>query len=129
MAVGRRPISEVVRCAADGCRETAYYEHSSQREAAESRKWRAKHPYRCLRHTRPDEVLSEEAPERTSFVEVYEKPHGRFWRAEHETSGSGSASGPGFRAFAKDFPPGTRLVVTARIEMPVGVGIEDGETT
>lgn len=125
--MGRRPISEVVRCAADGCRETAYYEHATQREAAESRAWRAKHPYRCLRHTRPDEVLSEDIAERVGTLTVVEEKHGRYWRGEGDKFGSGSASGPGFKAFAKDFPPGTRLIVTARIEMPSGVGVEDGE--
>lgn len=125
--MGRRLISEVVRCAEEGCRETAYYEHSSQREAAESRAWRAKHPYRCLRHTRPDEVLSEDSIERVGTLTVHQETYGRFWRSEHDKSGSGTVTGPGFKAFAKDFPPGTRLVVTARIELPAGVGIEDGE--
>jgi len=116
--VGRRAISEVVRCAEDGCRETAYYEHANQREAQESRQRRAKYPYRCSRHTRPDEVLTQDGTEREGVLTVYEESYGRFWRSEHDKSGSGSARGPGFKAFAKDFPTGTRLVVTARIELP-----------
>jgi hypothetical protein len=124
--MARRPISEVVRCAEDGCRETAYYEHASQREAAESRQWRAKHPYRCLRHTRPGEVLTQDGTERVGVLTVYEESYGKFWRGETDKSGSGSAHGPGFKAFAKDFPAGTRLVVTARIEPALGV-CEDPE--
>lgn len=116
--MARRTISEVVRCAEDGCRETAYYEHANQREAREALQWRAKFPYRCSRHTRPDEVLAEDSPERVGVLTVHEESYGRFWLGEHDKSGSGSAHGPGFKAFAKDFPPGTRLVVTARIEPP-----------
>lgn len=123
--MARRPINEIVRCAEDGCREVAYCEHANQREAQESRRWRAKHPFRCSRHIRPDEVLSEGSPERVGELTVYEESYGRFWQTEPGKSGSGSASGPGFKAFAKDFPPGTRLIVTARIELPGG--IEDGE--
>lgn len=120
----RRPISEVIRCAEDGCREVAYYEHATQREAQESRQWRAKRPFRCSRHIRPDEVLSTDDVERTGVLTVYEESYGRFWQTAPGTSGSGSASGPGFKAFAKDFPPGTRLVVTARIELPADVAEE-----
>lgn len=117
-------ISEVVRCAEDGCCDSAYYEHANQREAQEARQRRASHPYRCLRHTKPDQVLAESNPLRVGVLTVHEESYGRFWHAEGEQMGSGSASGPGFRAFAKDFPPGTRLVVTARVELPeAGSGV------
>lgn len=45
-------------------------------------------------------------------------PEHLFWIASDEKSGSGLTFGPGFKAFAKDFPEGTRLVITARIEAP-----------
>jgi hypothetical protein len=43
---------------------------------------------------------------------------GLFWIKEGETSGSGFIFGAGFRAFADDFPEGTRLEVTAKVEVP-----------
>jgi hypothetical protein len=42
-----------------------------------------------------------------------------FWFPEGgPRTGSGFQHGPGFRAFANDFPVGTRLIVTARLELP-----------
>ncbi|MFK5282653.1 hypothetical protein ACI3PL_24120, partial [Lacticaseibacillus paracasei] len=38
---------------------------------------------------------------------------GMYW-----DSGSEFAHGPGFKAWAADFPEGTRLIVTVRIETP-----------
>lgn len=44
---------------------------------------------------------------------------GYYWGpAGGRTGTSGLVSGPGFRADAADFPPGTRLTVTARLELP-----------
>ncbi|WP_186268080.1 hypothetical protein [Burkholderia gladioli] len=41
----------------------------------------------------------------------------------------GAVSGPGFLAYAADLPPGTKLIVTARIELPEPARIttEDGK--
>lgn len=38
---------------------------------------------------------------------------GLFW-----DDGSGFTHGTGYKAYADDFPPGTRLIITARIELP-----------
>jgi hypothetical protein len=44
---------------------------------------------------------------------------GYYWGPANGRTGSdGQVSGPGFVADAKDFPPGTRLTVTARVELP-----------
>jgi len=43
-----------------------------------------------------------------------QKEHGRYF------GNFGFVSGPGFKAYAKDFPPGARLIITARIELPSG---------
>ncbi|MDX2649286.1 hypothetical protein PV341_38125 [Streptomyces sp. PA03-1a] len=43
---------------------------------------------------------------------------GRFWGPPGTIGAQGIAVGTGFQALADDFPPGTRMVVTARIELP-----------
>lgn len=43
---------------------------------------------------------------------------GLFWLPEGGAHGSGFTHGPGFKAHADDFPEGTRLTVTTRIEIP-----------
>src|ERR1700752_3791400 len=113
-----------LRCAQDGGRETIFAESSTRAEEAESRAWYAKHPYRCYRHTRPDEVLSAENRATTAELTAHQTyrtdrrgetiPLGTYWGVTAEKAHSGSVDGPGFKAIAKDFPPGTRLIVTAR---------------
>jgi hypothetical protein len=92
----------------------------------------ARNPWRCARHSRADEVLSADDPGRETVLASYETDFGyggkvhRFFTPEgNTTGGSGFIYGPGFRAFADDFPAGTRLIVTARVELPE-TDTEDG---
>lgn len=59
---------------------------------------------------------------------------GLYWGPENAESGrAGVVSGPGFRAYANDFPPGTRLIVTARVDLPCnrckGTGIDPEDSS
>jgi hypothetical protein len=84
----------------------------------------------CTRHDKPNEVLSTANPvtERVLIASTspYESVHGTrtlpdlFWFGAGPLTGSGLCTGPGFKAFASDFPEGTRLIITARIEPPNG---------
>lgn len=115
-------------CAEPGCTETYYSVASTREDERSTRAWYAKRPWRCTRHTAADEVLSTENLERVTVLTAdrvesrssRRRPEGEpdyldglFW-----SGSSGFQYGPGFKAFAKDFPPGTRLIVTARIELP-----------
>jgi hypothetical protein len=130
----RREYYSSPQCAHDGCTERAHCVFATRKEQREAWQRQQEAPWRCARHRRPTEVLSADAPvcehalvlvERTyesrnwQTGEVEAKPLGLFWAPEgSEKGGSGFTYGPGFRAFAEDFPAGTRLVVTARIELP-----------
>lgn len=140
MAVSRRTYTTTLRCteAKNGCTESSFYESTSRREHDESAQWYAKHPWQCYRHSRPDEVLSAENPETREVLvatEVYYTNYrgertfnGLFWGSgSEEKARSGSLSGPGFRAICKDFPPGTRLIVTARVEIPESPSVSSQE--
>lgn len=124
--MGRRAITERVPCAETGCPEVSWREHETQRERAADWKRRQEHPWRCSRHSRPDEVLSETNAVREQVLVASKVPSrfggfldGLFWIPEgDENGGSRSCHGQGFRAFTEDFPEGTRLVVTARVELP-----------
>jgi hypothetical protein len=105
-----------VRCVEGGCREYALYEYTRKTDP------RVK-DWRCARHTRPEEVLTIGAS-RTTTLTVVELSHGKFWRADGKSAGSGFTYGPGYRAFAGDFPAGTRLVVSVQIERG-GTEIDD----
>lgn len=127
--MSRREYTIHLRCAHEGCREMSFTTATTRREETEIRQRYNKSPYRCTRHTRPDEVLSLDNLERTTTIvaqKVEARPvrgldtpgevrylDGLFW-----SSRSGFECGPGFKAYASDFPEGTRLIITARIELP-----------
>jgi hypothetical protein len=141
--MARRRVTSRVNCAKPGCREMAHFEYDSQRERAESERRRLEFPWRCYRHSAEEEVLSAENPVRETVLTVaqprnprYERDLDDYRRAvargsdfarepsefydflSWEGASGGIVSGPGFRAIAKDFPAGTRLVVTVRVEIP-----------
>lgn len=121
-------------CAEEGCREVSWREFDRRSEQAEAYRTQAKHPWKCSRHREPEKNLRPENPE-TSYVLVASKlpfesrtnPEkkwldGLFWVPEDgRRSGSGYEYGPGFNAYAEDFPEGTKLIVTARVEVPAEV--------
>lgn len=119
----RREYSYGPQCAEAGCKARANYVFTSQREMREHMESeRRRGGWRCVRHTNSETVLSAENRAREHVLEVYETDFGRggqahqFWApVGQQKGGSGFVYGPGFKAFAKDFPAGTRLVVTARI--------------
>jgi hypothetical protein len=124
--MARREYYHRPQCAHEGCAERALYVFGTRREQSETvESLRRRGGWRCVRHTKPDDVLATDAPARETTLVSYEKDYGqltgvkRFWRRQGtDESGNGFVYGPGFKAFAGDFPAGTRLVVSARIEPP-----------
>jgi len=141
--MARRQVTSRVNCAKPGCREVAHFEYDSQRERAEAERRRRDAPWRCTRHTNEEQVLSGDNTERTVTLTAVRRRNPSYERelAEYEAAiarrsnfarepsefydgltwaGHHSAlvTGPGFKAFANDFPEGTRLVVNIRVETP-----------
>ena len=111
-----------VKCVASGCNEFTIMEYSRRDRDIDTRI----RTYRCVRHSHEDEVLTPGSPLRTHHLRVVEKPYGKFWTAREDgEGGSGFIHGPGFRAFADDFPTGTVLEVTARI-VPLAEPAKEG---
>lgn len=105
------------RCAHEGCTDSVTYRYETQRDLRSSfelKNYGGEKGWLCVRHSQPDEVLSATNLETSSELVNREESYGRFF------GNQGFVSGLGFKAFAKDFPPGTKLIVTARIELPGG---------
>lgn len=104
-----------VKCTEPGCFEYARFEYDTRRDAAEHFKTRRE--WKCTRHSNPHEVLSPDNRETVTGLVNKALPIGKatklFWNGHN-----GFSSGPGFKAFAADFPEGTKLIITARIELP-----------
>ena len=117
--MSRREYPIRLKCTEPGCTEGYQWTYATTRkEEDEIRARYNRTPYRCIRHTHPEEVLSADNTERTSIT-VCTKGTERYPDLEeHFFGNSGFVYGPGFKAYASDFPPGTRLIITARVELP-----------
>jgi len=107
-----------VHCGHEGCREVARYEVYDRKEAKEIRECKGNGKWRCTRHSNPDSVLSPQKKKTISIQiagksKTYPDLTDLYWNDE-----SGFVYGPGFKAFANDFPEGTKLIVTAEIVLP-----------
>jgi len=102
-------------CGHEGCAETSNYRYQTKRDLMES--FELKHysdgRWRCIRHARPNEILSAGNPETRIELTVEQKEHGLYFGS------FGFISGPGFKAFAKDFPAGAKVVVSATLVLPL----------
>jgi hypothetical protein len=106
------------RCGHESCKECGHYNAATNAEYSDLSKRYGNGKWRCVRHSMPESVLSITNNIRTQDmvnkpVLYDEKLLGLFWDGS-----SGFLSGPGFRAFAKDFPEGTVLRVTAEVILP-----------
>jgi hypothetical protein len=107
-------------CAHEGCNEAANYRYATRRDLMES--FELKHysngRWRCTRHARPSEVLSATNPRTRAELTVEQKPHGRYFGS------FGFIHGPGFKAFADDFPPGAKVIVSAELVVPATASVD-----
>ncbi|MBM4575569.1 hypothetical protein GS415_03990 [Rhodococcus hoagii] len=77
--MSRREYTIRLVCAHEGCGQYTFTVADTRREEAEVRARYRANPYRCYRHSKPDEVLSANNPERQEVLVSVEKPHGKFW--------------------------------------------------
>jgi hypothetical protein len=136
LAMARREYRSTFTCAEPACGATQFLVHGTR--ADEAAAWKRQHdkPYRCTRHADPERNLRP-GNERVTHILVATRLRaarmtghdeeaswlpGLFWTPEGGTTGSGFTFGAGYNAHASDFPEGTRLVVTAQIEMPEDAG-------
>lgn len=115
MARRRYPLR--VSCGYKGCRENGHYEAENRAHYTELLEKYGNGKWRCVRHIKPEEVLSptnlRRQHEIVSEHSYYEgKSIGLYWNRFD------MVSGPGFKAYANDFPEGTKIIVTAEIVLP-----------
>lgn len=101
-----------VHCGHPGCTEVAFYEARTRKDYGDLFQRYGQGRWRCLRHTRMNENLSVDDRFKTFEIESREEPHGKFF------GNFGILTGPGFKAYASDFPPGTKIRVTAEVILP-----------
>lgn len=108
----RRAWPLVVTCTYQGCTASARYEFATLRELDRSHEMKNRASYRCSRHSDPESVLSADNLHRSITLTNEQRPYGRFFGP------SGFVHGPGFKAYAEDFPIGTEITITATVKLP-----------
>jgi hypothetical protein len=120
----RREYTGRFPCGEPGCREVAFFVYDLKRDYTDAQRRYSETPWRCIRHSRPDEVLSvgnrvrETVLTASKLIRGGRPLSGLFWLAAGSTSGSGFTSGPGFKAFASDFPEGTQIRIRVEVVLP-----------
>jgi hypothetical protein len=126
----RGDYRQTIRCADQPCPEKITYHHLTRADEAASVRDQQARPWRCSRHSKPAEVLGPEQQAITTVMTVTPRPNAArwdsplIWAAPGRHFRSDKVSGPGFMAFAGDWPEGTRLEITARILPPAGPAAE-----
>lgn len=110
--MSRRPYMSRFQCSHEGCREIANYEAHTREEQRRQYDWYGGGKWKCTRHSNVEEVLSVETPRRVHEIASQALNGKNYWNR------FGFQSGPGFRAWADDFPTGAVLRVTAEIVLP-----------
>lgn len=104
-------------CQEPGCVQAGLFDYRNQDEAAQLyRTYDGR--WRCLRHSHKESWLTPESVTRTVTLIAEQREYGRFWGGIN----NGFAHGPGFMAYADEFPAGSELTVTASIKLPSASG-------
>ncbi|MXN51852.1 hypothetical protein GR158_12040 [Shinella sp. AETb1-6] len=101
------------KCGHEGCTEFARYEAGTRKHYLDLSLRYGNGKWRCVRHSQPDEVLSSTNTKLVNELRVIVDDGHSYWGKERASSGF--KHGPGFKAFAEDFPEGTVLRITAEI--------------
>jgi hypothetical protein len=132
-----RKYTTTVRCAEPGCNECGHFGFDTKRDQRESKV--SSKPWWCSRHTNREGVLGMNNLTFTA-TKTYEAIPSKLQLLEGKLFWNGTngyAHGDGWKAWAKDFPPGTKIVmnVSAQVVLPAkptqpeGDGAKDGADT
>lgn len=110
--MSRRGYRNTLHCSHPGCAETSSTVYDTRKD--EARGYEYRRTWKCIQHMAGEAHMTPANARRELTLTVYEEPFGKFWAPIQ----NGFAHGPGFQAFAKDFPVGATLVVTATLAMP-----------
>lgn len=122
--MNRRPSLVRFACGHPDCSEFVRYEADNRAHSIELQKRYGSGQWKCIRHTSPNEVISEANMKTVEELTVFQEPHGLYWGKEK--AWNGFSHGPGFKAFAEDFPVGTVLRITAEIVFPSKSDVPQG---
>ena len=106
-----------IRCSVEGCTESQLYTFTSRKKY---NAFASEHPsFKCLRHDNPEQVLSETNKMTQITYECLEIKGKNYWNKKGMAGGYGFIGGDGYKSWADDFPIETKLVITAKVILPL----------
>lgn len=110
----RREYYLNLRCHHEGCKETSFYSYSTQRDYREAVKGGQDRNWMCTRHS-DDRLLTTEKLEASKEMTVTfdEKLQKKFFDGRN-----GFNHGASWKAFAEDFPIGTKIIESIKVILP-----------
>jgi hypothetical protein len=121
----RRTYDLHIKCSDSECHEYSNYAYDTRKEYTEGVK--RNKTWTCVRHMNPNSVLSKTNTNTSETLvcirkQFSENSFGQFWQllkdVGTEKLQSGFQYGNGYKAWADEFPEGTKLVVTSEIILP-----------
>lgn len=115
----RREYHLTRQCVGDDCHEVERHTYDTQREYFEASRRYANRPYRCSRH-QPENLQPNSSGRHVTIT--CQHPDAKLFPHSQDShtwsDGSGFTFGPGFNAFAEDFPIGAKIHITISVELP-----------
>lgn len=112
-----------IKCKHEGCKEYAHYTYKNRKEYNEG--YERNKNYLCLRHKYPEkQLMPDNIFQENTIVAVWHDRHKQnYWQKESDLGTdklqSGHLSGHGWMALARNFPTGTRITETVKVELPI----------
>lgn len=107
-----------IHCGQQNCHAITIYEVDNLKEQSRILREEGHGKWKCIKHSDLEELLNLNRLQTTKIFKAIQSPRHPdltqlFWNGSF-----GLQFGPGFKAFANDFPPGTILKITAEIILP-----------
>jgi hypothetical protein len=113
----RREHMLYVRCHHEGCKENQFYTYETLRDYRQAVKERRHANWMCIRHSDDRLLTPTKLTNSREYVNGKSKKYPElpdlFWN-----DSSGFAYGSAWKAFARDFPPGTKIIETVQVILP-----------
>jgi hypothetical protein len=105
------------KCTDNNCKEQQRFSYSTRAE--EKQGIERNKTWTCIRHQNPEQLITPNNTKTSVLIKCIKKNDHNYWQNEKhfgtDNCSSGFQHGNGYKVFAKDFPVGTVIRVTAEV--------------
>lgn len=107
-----------VQCSEPGCREFTVFAYETVKDRRCPRAIQRRATWKCTRHFQANRVMSPTDTHKEITYTATRINGSLYWTSDDAVLKTGFNYSPAHKAFAKDFPEGTTLRITAKITLP-----------